>query len=285
MAPEEPIDQRIDNRPEDRLEDLLSARDISADDDTCSWEQFSPAANVDDDENDDESADADEPSYIVSSVIDWKKVDFRRRVTARIKTGPTVKSFEAELVEWQSLLHSLPSFDENEFMDEISNWDLNIPSKEDFTFDPLLETYARLVAYRTRLTFLYDLIYRHYEALSEAQKSLKSVAIKLATGAKHDKEAYATHAVLPFTQGLAKINRLKAVTEQVFKNIEFAAAQMERLMRERQSLARINQGYAAEGQGHTYQRHQAIDSGEEGAEAIRRPHYDNNGIRVRPRRA
>jgi hypothetical protein len=73
------------------------------------------------------------------------------------------------------------------------------------------------------------------------------MAVRLANGPKHDKDAIATLTVQPFTMAMAVAKRCLVYLESVQKNIEFTATQLDRLMRERQNLARINQTMSNEG--------------------------------------
>ena len=120
-------------------------------------------------------------------------------------------------------------------------------SKIDFNFDNLLLAYHRQVQYRTRITEIYSIVYAHNELLNNAYKSLKEMAVRLTAGPKHDKDAIATLTVQPFTMAMAVAKRCLVYLESVQKNIEFTAVQLDRLMRERQNLARINQSMSNEG--------------------------------------
>ena len=221
--------------------------------------------SVVDSENDSDSTlDPTLSPQVFMGVLDWSKHDFYGDVTKRLK-GPTIESFANDVASWQVCLQSLPVYDERKIRMEISEWDMGIPSRDDFQFDSLSEAYARLVSYRNRWTYVYDIVFSHHEILSESSKSLKQVAIKLSTGAKHDKEANAAFTVQPFLNALSRVTAFKSFLEQVLRNIDFSAMQTDRLMKERQSLAKINQSYVGDGQGQSYMRQQAIDSGEEGA--------------------
>jgi hypothetical protein len=78
------------------------------------------------------------------------------------------------------------------------------------------------------------------------------MAVRLANGPKHDKDAIATLTVQPFTMAMAVAKRCLVYLESVQKNIEFTAMQLDRLMRERQNLARINQTMSNEGASSYY---------------------------------
>ena len=56
----------------------------------------------------------------------------------------------------------------------------------------------------------------------------------------------------PFLHKVTVAKRCLTYLENVQKNIDFGAVQLERLMRERQNLARINQNFNSEGMSNYY---------------------------------
>ena len=81
---------------------------------------------------------------------------------------------------------------------------------------------------------------------------LKEMAVKLAPGAKHDKDASATFTVHPLVLPMTNSKRLLSYLESILKNIDFAASQMDRMLREHQALSRINQTMNSEGMSNLY---------------------------------
>jgi hypothetical protein len=225
------------------------------------------------DASDEEVAAEEEPSILppipaiqsrsIAGTI-WDITDLDYEISERFK-GPTMDSYRRDYQDYVRAIKSLPAYDPIAIREEIANWDLSVPSSDEFHYDVIKETYSRMVAYRNRLTYLHDLVNPHYELINDAVKNLKALAFKLTTGTLRDKESTATNLVLPLAKALPEIVRLKTNLEAVSRNIEFATLQMDRLMKERQSLAKINQGYVSEGMGQAYVRQQAIASGEEGA--------------------
>ena len=215
------------------------------------------------------------------TLIDWSKYNFYGDVTKRIKKGPSMESFSQEVASWQAYIHALPPYDEQALRQEIYEWDFEIPTQYEFNFDSLVITYARLVAYRNRITHIYDMVFRHYKVLEESCDSLRKIAIKLSTGPKHDKEANAAYTIQPLLQVFSQISAFKAFLEQVIKSIDFASLQIDRLMKERQSLSKINQGYVGEGQSQAYMQQQAADSGSEGASSYAPPVRQKPYIKTR----
>jgi hypothetical protein len=69
------------------------------------------------------------------------------------------------------------------------------------------------------------------------------MALKLSSGTAKDKDATAAFTVHPLTLPMTHAKRLFIYLEAVLKNIDFAAAQMDRMLREHQALSRINHSF------------------------------------------
>lgn len=195
-----------------------------------------------------------EDSIIVID-FDWKPApeslnlqdeDFAKKITERLK-GITIESFEKEVGLWQQAISSLPNYDEVEIRKEISQWNIGIPRKDDFDFETYSIFYSLQVNYRNRIAEITNVVFAHNEMLTQAQKNLKEIAARLATGTAVDKTAIASYTVNQFSIALSHSKRLLTYLENVTKNIDFAAQQMERMLREKQTLARINTSFLQEG--------------------------------------
>jgi len=203
----------------------------------------------------------DEEETILLAEIDWKPMpvyepwtdpNFAQMITQRAK-GVTEEGFTQEVQLYQDALNMLPQYNEYEIRKEISYWEFNIPDKNDFDISSHAASYSMQIQYKTRLSEIYSVVFAHYEFLSSAQKNLKEMAVKIASGSnKHDKDGIASFTVSPFSIAASHAKRLLSYLDSVTKNIDFAASQMDRLMREHQSLARINQNFHNEGMSALY---------------------------------
>jgi hemerythrin-like domain-containing protein len=137
---------------------------------------------------------------------------------------------------------------------EIRNWDISVPSKHEFDFGNFAISYSKQVQYRNRITEMISVVYAHHEMIFQAHKNLKEMAIKLTSGAKHDKEATAAFTVHRFVVPMSHAKRFLTYLEHVLRNIDFAASQMDRMLREHQALSRINQTFNSEGMSQSYSR-------------------------------
>lgn len=183
--------------------------------------------------------------------VSWKDPNFSKDLVSRLK-GVSEDSFSKEVQIWQDVIGLLPYYDEIEIRNEIRRWDISIPSKDSYEFESFSASYALQVQYRNRLTEIMSVVYAHYEMISQAHKNLREMAIKLSTGTAKDKDANAAFTVHPFVIPMTNSKRLLTYLEQYLKNIEFAASQMDRILREHQALSRINQSFNNEGMSNLY---------------------------------
>ena len=183
--------------------------------------------------------------------VSWQDPNFSKDLVSRLK-GVTEESFAKEVQNWQDAISVLPFYDEIEIRKEIRQWDIAIPSKDEYEFESFSASYALQVQYRNRLTEIMSVVYAHYEMISQAHKNLREMAIKLSTGTAKDKEASAAFTVHPFVIPMTNSKRLLTYLEQYLKNIEFAATQMDRILREHQALSRINQSFNNEGMSNLF---------------------------------
>lgn len=197
----------------------------------------------------------EEESNFILADLEWKPypesiiytdTDFSKNMLERIK-GVTEAGFAKEVDNWQEAIKSLPNYDEIEIRNEIKQWNISIPNKDDFHFESYSKFYSLQLQYRNRITEIISVVFAHHEMISQAQKTLKDIAVKLANGTAVDKNGIATFTVQPFSIACTHARRLLTYLESVLKNIDFAASQMDRMLREHQALARINSNFNAEG--------------------------------------
>jgi len=183
--------------------------------------------------------------------VSWQDPNFSKDLVSRLK-GVTEESFAKEVQIWQDAISLLPYYDEIEIRKEVRQWDISIPTKDEYEFESFSASYALQVQYRNRLTEIMSVVFAHYEMISQAHKNLREMAIKLSTGTAKDKEANAAFTVHPFVIPMTNSKRLLTYLEQYLKNIEFAASQMDRILREHQALSRINQSFNNEGMSNLF---------------------------------
>jgi len=139
--------------------------------------------------------------------VSWQDPNFSKDLVSRLK-GVTEESFAKEVQNWQDAISVLPFYDEIEIRNEVRQWDIAIPSKDEYEFESFSASYALQVQYRNRLTEIMSVVYAHYEMISQAHKNLREMAIKLSTGTAKDKEASAAFTVHPFVIPMTNSKRL-----------------------------------------------------------------------------
>jgi hypothetical protein len=210
--------------------------------------------DIEDDDDEDEKIEVYVADFEWAPAIEkvaWDDPNLTEIVTSRLK-GTTPEGFATEVRNWQKHINVLPVYDEIAIRKEIQNWDYGFPDDDNYEFGSFASVYARQVQYRTRLNYLISIVNAHYEMISQAEKTLKMISIKLCTGTAKDKESVATYAVHPFTIPATEAKRLLTYLDSVLKNIDFASIQMDRLLREHQALSRINNAFVNEGQSFSY---------------------------------
>lgn len=209
--------------------------------------------NLDENETEDYVILADLEWSPMPEFTPWDDPDFAQDLVDRVN-GLTINDFAREVKLWQRALKHLPHYDEIQIRQEIAQWNIGIPSKDNFDHDTYTLFYYLQVQYKNRLSQIHSVINAHYEMLIQAEKSLKFMAGKLSKGTAKEKDGYAAFTVSPFTVAITHSHRLLAYLESISKNIDFAAAQMDRLLKEHQALTRINNGFLNDGMSSFYNR-------------------------------
>lgn len=185
--------------------------------------------------------------------IDWSDDSFVDRMIERLD-GVTREGFKKQTLLWMKTIDSIPKYDEKALRAEIASWDFDIPGKDNFNFEEYSIFYSQLIAHRTRLTEIIAVVNANHELLLQANKAIKEMATRLATGAKHDKDGTAFYAINDFSVSYTNCKIFYDYLQSVLKNIEFCAYQMDRLQKEHQSLSRINNNFNNEGLYHLMNR-------------------------------
>lgn len=183
--------------------------------------------------------------------IDYSSLDFSKEIGNKLR-GITVEDFKEECQAWFDAIKMLPSFDEGQIRKEINSWELDLPHQDNYNLDSIYVTYANFVRYRNRIRAFVDIVNAHTEILTNAQKNIKEMTVKLAEGAKHDKDAVGTFYTNRLSIAIAQAKRVATFLDYTVKTIEFNSLQMERLYRERLAIAKINNGMYSEGASISY---------------------------------
>jgi hypothetical protein len=181
----------------------------------------------------------------------WNAIDFEKDARERQKIGITQEEFFEDVKIWDEVIHNLPKYNEEVFMQEIDNMDFNIP-KNEFDFKELQGVYSRLVSLFARLSEMRSNVYSHYETFIQAYKCLKQYSMGFFAGTAQVKESSAEHLVHRFYQYSIKPKILLAHIDDTIKVVEFAATNMNRILREKEANNKINGVHQYEGQAHNF---------------------------------
>jgi len=137
--------------------------------------------------------------------------------------------------------NQLPNLDIDNIRDEIDNWDFSVPKDTTIDLEEVSGTYTKFIEYHTRINKLLDDVNVHNQLLIFIIKTGKELALQFVTGKnKEDKNAVASSILLPVSKLQNKINILNDFILSTNKSIEFSAAQLARILREREAIAKIN---------------------------------------------
>jgi hypothetical protein len=165
---------------------------------------------------------------------------------------------DVKLFEDQLLLCERPS--EHEIYQEVGSWNFATPTKECFDRAEIVKVYARLNAYRHRLSELLSQCSRYQKIASTAFKSLKETAHCLYTGTASERNANAGYRVRPFeiealyAEGiLVYLTETSRALDSMFINLSANLKHIDNLMR-------VNHSYEDEGISLNYKSMQDIDT-------------------------
>jgi hypothetical protein len=204
--------------------------------------------------NEDEIIKHDEeydPDISKISLDDWFTIDFEKDILHRKNVGITKESFMVDVKSWSEAISSLPKFSENSYRKEIYEMDFNIPAEE-FDFEVLQGVYSRLVSFFDRLLQMKSTVYKHFETYNMAYKSLKLSSMALYAGTAKDKEASAEHLTHSLYIGTLMPKILLTHIADNIATIEFAAINMNRVLRERELTEKMDNVHKTEGMTHNF---------------------------------
>lgn len=183
----------------------------------------------------------------IESLIDWDKFDATSDVDKRVN-NITEENLKLEVELWEKQLKMLAPLDYQKIKSEISGWDISIPSSLDF--DSIAGTYARLVMYKNRISTLWADAKMWRETCEEAIDYLEDLSPGAFPGTGADKKSRATYVVKPFVHLKSQTQRLENYLEKMHGCVMFCATQLDLLIKEKQSKAKLNHRLAHEGEAH-----------------------------------
>jgi hypothetical protein len=181
----------------------------------------------------------------IDSIIDWSKFDAVTNVSLRTG-GVTKELIEEEVKLWQKQIELLEPLDYKKIKEEVGSWDISIPNLSNF--DTISATYSLLVSYKVRISQLLADVKCWTETCDSAIKFIEDLAPGAYTGTAPDKKSNAKHIVQPFVHLKSSAYRLENYLDKMHSSILFCAQQLDLLIKEKQSRAKLNLKLSHEGE-------------------------------------
>jgi hypothetical protein len=187
----------------------------------------------------------------IDTIIDWSKFDASYKISERMG-GVSKKLLEAEVELWEKQLSLLDPLDYKKIRNEIDSWKVEIPRKDSLNYDNIASTYSALVSYKHRISQLIADAKAWDDTCKEAIDYLTDLAPGAFTGTGADKKSNSVYVAQPFIHLKAQTSRILTFLTQYNGSIEFAAKQLDLLLKERQSQAKLNHKFAHAGEQNDY---------------------------------
>jgi hypothetical protein len=181
----------------------------------------------------------------IESIIDWSKFD--ASVNVSLRTGGVTKEYvEEEVKLWQKQIELLEPLDFKKIKQEVGEWDISIPNLTNF--ETIASKYTLLVSYKVRISQLLAESRSWTETCDAAIKFIEDLAPGAFTGTAPDKKSNAKHIVQPFVHLRTDACRLENYLDKMHSSIIFCAQQLDLLIKEKQSRAKLNLKLSHEGE-------------------------------------
>jgi hypothetical protein len=197
-----------------------------------------------------------ENENFIESLIDWSKFDANYKIAERTN-GVTKELIELEVDLWQRQLELLPILNYDKIFDEVSKWDISIPG--DFSFESVAKAYARNSKYKLRVCNLLAQAQTWTETCESACKYLEELALGAYTGTANDKKSNAKLIIKPFIHLKIQTSRIENYLEKIHSSIIFNANQLDLIIKEKQSKAKLNHRLIADGESSYFSSNETIE--------------------------
>lgn len=181
----------------------------------------------------------------IEQMTHWNKFDASSNVTERV-SGVSKSTIEKEVKLWEQQLGFLTPLNYKSIRDDIDTWDISVP--DSLTFENIASAYARLVSYKLNISIYWSDARSWRETCETACKFLEELAPGAFTGTGPDKKANAMNVIQPFVHLRVEASRLENYLDKMHSSIVFCAAQLDLMIKERQSRAKFNHRLAHEGE-------------------------------------
>lgn len=181
----------------------------------------------------------DKYTDLIEGLIDWDKFDATHNFSDRIN-GVTKEVIEVETEIWNKQIELLSPLDYDAIRKEIYQWDFTVPDVDSVSFDVIASLYSRLINYKIRIAFLLSEAKTWEETCESACKYLTELSQGAFPGTGPVKKSNALHVIQPFIHLLSSVSRVSNFLFEINSAISFSASQINSLLIERQSRAKLN---------------------------------------------
>lgn len=182
----------------------------------------------------------------IEQLIDWSAFDASSQISKRTG-GVTLDIVEQEVKLWELQLKLLEPMNYDKVFKEIDAWDISVPPRHALTQENIASTYTKLVSYKVRISKLWADAKAWRDTCETAIKFIEELSMGAFTGAVADKKSNAAHVIQPFVHLKVQTLRLENFLEKIHSSIIFSATQLDLLLKERQSRAKLNFKLGLEG--------------------------------------
>lgn len=176
---------------------------------------------------------------LIASIVDWDKFDAKKGLPERIN-GVSREMLEDEVELWNKQLSLLDPLDYKKVKEEIESWEIGIPHRNLLNFDNIATTYTRLISYKYRISYLLAVAKAWDDTCKSAIDFIGDLAPGAYPGVAAVKKANASAIMQPFVHLRNKTSSLLNYLDKMHSSIVFCAAQLDLLLKERQSQAKVN---------------------------------------------
>ncbi len=188
----------------------------------------------------------------IENFIDWDYFEATSNASKRIN-GVTKEAVLQEVELWEKQIQILESLDYKKICQEIDTWQIEVPSVASLTFENIAATYSRLVSYKLRISYWLSIAKTWRDTADTACKYLEDLAPGAYTGTAVDKKANAMYIIQPFVHLRVQASRIENYLDKMHSVILFCATQLDLLIKEKQSQAKLNLKLANEGEYYSAQ--------------------------------
>jgi hypothetical protein len=175
----------------------------------------------------------------IDQLINWEKFDAFANASERMN-GVTNDIVLLEVELWQKQLELLTPLDHKMIRAEIDSWDIGIPSQDELNFKNVAQTYSKLVNYKIRISAWLSDAKAWKDVCDSAVRYIEELAMGAFSGSVAEKKSNALLVVQPFVHLKVETSRLENYLDKLHSTIVFSAQQLDLLLKERQSRAKLN---------------------------------------------